>query len=195
MAEDTTNLPDEQETADEATSSGGGGSLLAKLKIVLFVLIVIAAECVVAYLYLPSQSEVAAMAGTTLQTDDEADPLFEPGDEVEEPEDLIEQVEVDLKSYSVTAFQPISNSTLRIDFHLWGTVAKEDLEQFTTSFEENENRIREQVFVVIRSSDITDLTDAGLGLIKRKILEKSNRTLGKPYLRAVIFSDFSFFEQ
>ena len=41
----------------------------------------------------------------------------------------------------------------------------------------------------------TDLTDAGLGLIKRKILEKTNRALGKPLLQTVVFSDFSFVEQ
>jgi hypothetical protein len=34
-----------------------------------------------------------------------------------------------------------------------------------------------------------------LGLIRRKILEKSNRTLGKPLLEEVIFSDFSLVEQ
>ena len=61
--------------------------------------------------------------------------------------------------------------------------------------EENLHRFRDQVIVILRSSDLEDLTDAGLGLIKRKILEKTNPLLGKPYLQAVIFSDFSFIEQ
>ena len=47
----------------------------------------------------------------------------------------------------------------------------------------------------MRSADIDDLTEAGLGLIKRKILDKTNRLLAKPYLKKVIFSDFSFVEQ
>ena len=47
----------------------------------------------------------------------------------------------------------------------------------------------------MRSAELTDLTDAGLGLLKRRIQEKSNQTLGKPLLRAVVFSDFSFIEQ
>ena len=42
---------------------------------------------------------------------------------------------------------------------------------------------------------MTDLTDAGLGLIKRMILEKSNRALGKPLLHEAIFSRFSFEER
>ena len=42
---------------------------------------------------------------------------------------------------------------------------------------------------------IEDLTDPGLGLLKRRILAKSNDLLGKPLLRSVVFSDFSFVEQ
>ncbi len=113
----------------------------------------------------------------------------------EEEEDLGDQVEVDLGEFSVTAFQPISNTTLRIDFHLFGTVGKEDEEEFLTLMDYNRHRFREQVIVTVRSADITDLTDAGLGLIKRKVLEKTNKTLGKPLLRVVIFSEFSFLEQ
>ena len=51
------------------------------------------------------------------------------------------------------------------------------------------------MIVIIRSAEIADLTDAGLGLIKRRILETTNKTLGKPILQAVMFSDFSFVEQ
>jgi flagellar FliL protein len=51
------------------------------------------------------------------------------------------------------------------------------------------------VIVIVRSAEITDLTDAGLGLIKRKIMEKTNRMIGKSMLHSVIFSDFSFIEQ
>jgi len=42
--------------------------------------------------------------------------------------------------------------------------------------------------------DITDLTDPNLGLVKRLILERP-QTLGKPLLREVIISDYSFIEQ
>ena len=58
-----------------------------------------------------------------------------------------------------------------------------------------QHRIREQVIVTVRNSEIGDLTDPGLTLIKRKILEKTNRLLGKEYLQNVVFSDFSFVEQ
>jgi flagellar basal body-associated protein FliL len=47
----------------------------------------------------------------------------------------------------------------------------------------------------VRGSEIEDLTDAGLGLIKRRILERTNKALGKPLIKNVIFSEFSFVEQ
>jgi flagellar FliL protein len=97
--------------------------------------------------------------------------------------------------FSLTAFQPTSNSTLRIDFHLFGTVRAGEEKEFARLMEESKHRIREQVLMTVRSADITDLADPGLGLVKRQILDKTNRTLGKPLLHAVIISDFSFVEQ
>jgi flagellar basal body-associated protein FliL len=84
---------------------------------------------------------------------------------------------------------------LRIDFHLYGTVGSDDKTEFDEAMQENKHRFRDQVIMTIRGCEHSELTDAGLGLIKRKILEKTNRTLGKPLLQAVIFTDFSFIEQ
>ena len=47
----------------------------------------------------------------------------------------------------------------------------------------------------MRSAEGSDLADAGLGLIKRQILEKTNALLGKPLVKVVIISDFSYMEQ
>jgi flagellar basal body-associated protein FliL len=105
------------------------------------------------------------------------------------------QIEADLGDFSVTIFQPASNTTLRIDFHLFGAIRVDDEGEFKSRMEEHKHRFRDQVLVTIRSSDVADLADPGLGLIKRKILAKTNETLGKPLLRSVIFSEFSFIEQ
>jgi len=191
MPEADVNPTEPTDVAD--ASSESRPSRLAKVKVLLFVAAVIAAECVAAYWMLPSPSETAAMAeaaiGLQAETDDYA------VDETEEAGALVDQVEVDLGEFSVTAFQPVSSTTLRIDFHLWGTVHNDDYDEFLRVMDENLNRFREQVLVTVRSADITDLTDAQLGLIRRKILEKTNRILGGAYLRTVIFSDFSFIEQ
>ncbi len=106
-----------------------------------------------------------------------------------------DQQEVDLGEFTVTAYQPVSNSTLFISFHLYGSVMNKHGEDFSRRLSDNKFRIRDNVIVIIRSAEIADLTDAGLGLIKRRILETTNKTLGKPLLQAVMFSDFSFVEQ
>lgn len=103
--------------------------------------------------------------------------------------------EVDLGNFTVSGFQPASNSTLFITFHLYGTVRHKYTGEFAERLEENQHRVRDNIIVIIRSADITDLTDAGLGLIKRRILETTNKTLGKPLLQEVVFSEFSFIEQ
>lgn len=103
--------------------------------------------------------------------------------------------EVDLGEFTVTGYQPVSNNTLYISFHLYGTIPHASNDEFTRRLEEAKHRIRDNVIVIIRSAEITDLTDAGLGLIKRRILETTNKTLGKPLLQSVVFSEFSFVEQ
>ena len=104
-------------------------------------------------------------------------------------------LEVDLGEFAVTSYQPNSNSALRIDFRLFGTVAEDDYEEFLDLYSRNENRIREQVIVTTRNSETTDLTDPNLALLKRQILDTTNRTIGKRLLQEVGFGDFSFIEQ
>lgn len=106
-----------------------------------------------------------------------------------------ENHEMDMGQFRVTAFQALSNTTLRVDFHLYGIVADGSDEEFASLLEAKKQRFRDQVITTIRSVDMTDFTEAGLGLIKRRILETTNKTLGKPLLQSVLFSDFSFVEQ
>ena len=152
-------------------------------------------ECLAAYFYLPSAKQTAAMAGATLPELPDAKARKSADAKPSADNEPAEQAEVDLGEFCVTAFQATSNTTLRIDFHLFGTVKAENQKEFLHLMEENKHRFREQVLVTVRSADITDLTDAGLGLMKRKILDRANRTLGKPLLQAVVVSDFSFVEQ
>lgn len=186
--------PEHVETTNEGPASGGKPAILGKLILLTLLATVVGFECLAASFLLPSAEETAAMAG--MQPD--APPTENSGimEELAAMDaEIKNQREVDLGTFTVTAFQPLSNTTMRIDFHLYGTVSKDDEEDFTMAWDENQHRLRDQVIVTLRSSELGDLTDAGLGLIKRRILEKTNRTLGKPYLRSVIFSDFSFIEQ
>ena len=172
--------------------------MLGKLIIVLVLTAIVLAECVAAYFYLPSPADTAVMAASTLAAEapeqQEAVTPIGGSREAEHPDEGNE-IEVDLEQFSVTAFQPLTNTTLRIDFHLYGTVAEQDAAEFQTLMQKNMHRFRDQVIVIVRAAELNDLTDAGLGLIKRRILEKTNRTLGRPLLKSVIVSDFSFIEQ
>jgi flagellar FliL protein len=103
--------------------------------------------------------------------------------------------EVKLGSYHVVTFNTDTGTSLNIDFELYGTVLAKEEKEFTELFEANKVRLREQILVTVRGSDVTDLSDPDLGLLKRKILEKTNRTLGKPLLNEAIFSKFSFIER
>ena len=60
-------------------------------------------------------------------------------------------------------FNPPRTPRLRIEFNLYGTVSAKEQKEFMTALEENQHRFRDQVLVIVRSAEITDLTDAGLG--------------------------------
>lgn len=214
MADKVPAAKEEQPTADAAplgvsSAPAPGKSLVAKLVAVVFVLAVVLTECLAAYFFFPSPSAATAMtesaAGSEARTESGSKGHSKGGkdrkdrkdkkDEKSGKEGASDQVEIDLGEYSVTAASSAGNSMLQITFHLYGTVAPGDEKEFEELKKENEHRFREQVLVVVRGAKISDLTDAGLGLLKRNILEKTNKVLGRPILRSVIFSDFVFIEQ
>ena len=186
--------PEQAESAHDAPASGGKSAILGKLILLTSLASLVVAECIAASFFLPSAEETAVLAGMpTDEAPTENSGIMEELAALDA--ETKNQMEVDLGQFGVTAFQPLSNTTMRIDFHLYGTISRDDEEDFMLAWEGSQHRLRDQVIVTLRSSELGDLTDAGLGLIKRRILEKTNRTLGKPYLRSVIFSDFSFIEQ
>lgn len=203
--------------APAATEKKGKSALLARLLAICFMLAVIGGECLVACYYLPS---VSASAPAAAKADEHDSHESEDPDEHHSAPSL--KREVDLGKFNITSFQAATNATLLIDFHLYGTVvldghasgdakpaagghggghgghgekAASEEDEFSRLFEKHKHRLRDQVIVIIRSSEIADYSDPSLGLIRRKILEKSNRLLGKPLLEEVIFSDFSIIEQ
>jgi flagellar FliL protein len=171
-----------------ADAPAAGKKKGGKLKLIVLVVTIMIVECGLAYWFFGSAAPNAAESA-----EHHEDPHA--NQETEEDHGDGENVELTLGQFDVTAFQPTSNTTLRVSFQLYGTVKPKDEETVKTMIEERKHRFREQVLEIIRSSEITDLTDPVLGLIKRKILEKTNRLLGKPYVKNVVFSEFSYFEQ
>jgi flagellar basal body-associated protein FliL len=190
MADQEITLADDDSSAASAPQPG----LMGKIKIGAFVLAVVAVECVVAMLYLPSADDTKAMAQGLVAGQEPDDPNATPPEE-ETEEERVKRGEVPLgDAFQVTSHKPASNTTLRIDFSLYGIVLEDNADEFAELLEKNKHRYRDSVGQIMRSSEVTDFTDPGLGLLKRKILEKTNRIIGKPLLESVIFSDFSFIE-
>jgi len=192
MAEQATQVEETTEDNVEDTEPRSGG-LMRTVRVAAFLIAVIGVECAVAIMIVPSAEETAEAAKSMFEGDSGIK-LPEEDEGVEEKE-VEDTDEVMFGEFHVSVFRPESQTTIRIDFELYGTVLAENVIDFEERLAENEHRLREQVIVTFRAIDMTDLADAGLGLIKRKILETTNRTLGKAIVKEVIFSDFSFVEQ
>jgi flagellar FliL protein len=162
---------------------------------------IVLAQCLVVYLWLPAGSDRTANASSKVEPNSS-----ESAHQAAAPE----QSEVDLGAFSLTVFNPNTNNNLLIDFHLYGTVAgapadegaektdkadESDAGKLQGLLKKNKHRFRDQIIVTVRNSQIADLTDPGLGLIKRQILAKTNALLGEPLLKEVVFSDFVVVEQ
>ncbi len=201
--------------------AAGTKKSLSKAKIGAIIGVIVLLQCALAYVYLPGGDSAAK--GDAKKESAAAHPIDKPDKELT-GEGRAEQREVDLGKFSLTAFNPNSNTTLLIDFHLFGAVAAdhddkdakgggehggghgghggkagegtdEDNSNFGKLFKKNRNRFRDQVIIIIRNAQMTDLTDPGLGLIKRQILAKTNSLLGEPLLKEVLFSDFAVVQQ
>jgi flagellar FliL protein len=177
-----------------------GPGMMTLIKAVAFVSIIVLLQITAASMIIPSAEETTEianeLANADLQEESDADSSEE---NAGKEEDLLlatqEMTEVPLGTYHVLSYNPDSGSKTNVDFKLFATVLADEEGEFFDLFTANEQRIREQVLVTLRGTEIADLTDPTLGLIKRKVLEKTNRALGKPLLHEAIFSDFSFEER
>jgi flagellar FliL protein len=172
------------------------------------VAIVVLTECLFAYFLVPSTADVekwareksAGNAGMIASSGNDAHgdkhgQSAADGHSGESGEHAAHEVEVELGKFNVVIHQPAANLTMRVNFHLIGTLPEQASKEFEELLHHNEHRLRDQVIFEIRNSRVEDLTDPGLALLKRKILAKSNELLGKPILHTVLFSDFSYIEQ
>ena len=154
------------------------------------VAVVILTECLFAYLLIPSRGDLEKWSVEKAAKEAKTGHNTQDRKHEGKPES-----EVDLGKYNVVVHHPASNVTLRVNFHLIGTVLGDDSKEFEELLTKNQHRLRDQAIFEIRNCQIDDLTDPGLALLKRRILAKSNDLLGKPLLHSVVFSDFSFVEQ
>jgi hypothetical protein len=177
----------------DAAPAKTGSGLIGKLAIAGFMGGVIAVECLLAYLFIPTPDEVAALAEENMT---KKLPASLATDEITASQDEMKNmVEIQLGDYSITIAQRNSSLALRADFTLAGTVLASEHSSMESMMDKYKARFREIVLYEFRNSEREDLDDPELGLIKRRILERSNNLFGKQLLKTLMFPDFSYIEQ
>lgn len=185
-------------SAESAPRSSSG--IMKLVKAIAFVSVIVLLEVAAATAILPSAEETRQI-GIELASDEQH--VGDEGDKAHGEEDGegshgtadLGTHEVSLGAYHVVSFNPSTGASMNIDFELFGVVLATDEAEFAERFLLHEKRLNEQVTIAIRGMQAADFTDPGLGLIKRIILEKVNRALGKTIVREAIFSEFSFAER
>lgn len=194
--------------AAEAPAKRGPG-IMTLVKALAFVSVIVLIEVAAATAFLPSAedtretgkrlvaatqgadaAEAATEAAAAEGHDEHATASSEHAEGANQP-----TVELSLGPYHVIAFNPSTGASMSIDFELFGVVLAADEPEFTERFGLHAKRLNEQVTIAIRGMESADFTDPGLGLIKRVVLEKVNRALGKPLVREAVFSEFAFIER
>jgi flagellar basal body-associated protein FliL len=188
--------PDGAESSEAAPPKRASG-LMTIVKAIAFVSIIVIVQVVGAAIFIPSAQDTEKLARQYIAAaEGEAAAEGAHEGEAHGEEHAGEEVtEIELGTFNITHFNPGTNSTLSIDFELFATVLAADATEFEHLFEKNKVRVREQVIMTLHAAQSKDLSDAGLGLIKRQILEKTNRALGHPMVREVLFSKFNFVER
>ncbi len=187
----------EPTTDEEEAPVKKPSAIMGLVKAIAFISVVVLVEVVAASMILPSAQDAESTArqlGAAEKGEKFAEDDSESNENASSAPDE-ETMEVDLGQYNVTRYNPASDKTLIVDFELFGVVLADEGADFTKQFEANKVRLREQVIMTLGAAEATDLSDANLGLLKRRILEKSNRALGRPLVREVLFSKFNFAER
>ncbi len=191
-------MADEVEQTDEPQPKAKSPGLMTLVKAVAVISVIVVVEIVAASALIPTAEETAT-AGEKIVAAEAAlgqeNGEGEKSEQQQDSEPWVDTREVSLGPFHVVTVEHSSGASISIDFELYGTVLAEEKEEFYSLFEINQHRIEEQVVITMRGVEMTDLSDANLGLIKRKILEKTNRALGKPLLREAIFSKFLHVER
>ena len=133
-----------------------------------FVAVVVLTECLFAYFLIPSTADVekwakeksAAHAGKGGKSGHDGHGNAHAGGEGGHGSETghagengahAHEIEVDLGKYNVVVHQPAANVTLRVNFHLIGTVPEEAHHEFEELLDQSQHRLRDQAIFEIRN--------------------------------------------
>jgi flagellar basal body-associated protein FliL len=184
--------------------------VMGLVKVIAFVSVLVIVQVVAASFLIPSGKETEQLARDLVQAkhaaaeeSEHAAPTEhnEHGDHEHDEEhgeghgEHSASAEVELGNFTVTRYNAETDRTLNMDVTIFGVVLADESEEFAHVYETSKNRIGDQVVATLRSASASDLAEAGLGLLKRQILEKTNRALGKPLLQEVLITKCNYIEQ
>ncbi len=99
-----------------------------------------------------------------------------------------------LGPFTVKIFDPLTRTMLRTDFNLEAVLNCEDEAEFQQFLRSNLQFFREQIMVAMRTSDAVDFADSSLALVKRRMIARVNRAMGRRFLKSVEIKDFAVYE-
>jgi hypothetical protein len=114
-------------------------------------------------------------------------------------EEIVEGVEVTLKldlgTIQVVNVEPTRGRTSRMSFDLHLTFDPKTDPKEIKALDGWHHRLREQVIVGVRATEIFDILDPDLKRFRKQMLYRINRMLGKPIVNDVLFANFTFFSE
>lgn len=184
---DQNSVEEGQATEDSAPPTRGSGRTL----IIAFVSVVVLLETGMFFFLVPSADQVSALAEANLIKS------VQEGEAAAEEKALDENVvkEFNLGMYGETFSPNHTERVYRVEIDLFGTCRKKNLEKMQAEFEEKEGRLRHEIRMKIRNSDLSELEENNLGLLQRRILTTCNHLLEDDLLLSVGFKSYQLIEQ
>lgn len=104
-------------------------------------------------------------------------------------------LKLNLGTIELHTLEPTRRRTAVMSFDLHLTLDPHIDPKMLEQLERWHHRLREQVIVAVRATDIYDFLDPDLKRFRRQILYRINRLLGEPIVTDVLFANFTFSSQ
>jgi hypothetical protein len=114
-------------------------------------------------------------------------------------EKIVEGVEITLKlnlgTIEVINVEPTRGRTSKMSFDLHLTFDPQTDPKEIKALDGWQHRLREQVIVGVRATEIHWFLDPDLKHFRKQMLYRINRLIGKPIVNDVLFANFTFFSE
>lgn len=187
MAEEKAEKPSEKVNNDSAPVAVGGSRKL----VIAFVGVVILMETAMFFFLVPSAEEISAVAEAK---------LIQSVQQGEERAEIQESDENEVKEFNLGMFGETFSPTdtersFRVELDLYGLVRQKDYEKMKSEYEEKEGRLRHEIRLKIRNSELAELKENQLGLLERRILTTCNHLLDDDLLVGIGFRSYQLSEE